>query len=104
MENKGIATSYCIYVPEDATNGDVIKLVFPDAKIRNRSLGGGFIKLGKEVWINEDLMIYIPDTFWDAPYETETWNGIHAQVTAPKGTFKKIFEDSKRWDDDYGEL
>ena len=27
------------------------------------------------------------------PQESETWNGIHGQITAPKGTFKKIFED-----------
>ena len=29
--------------------------------------------------------------------ETETWNGIHAQITAPKGTFDKIWNDT---DDD----
>ena len=29
--------------------------------------------------------------------ETETWNGIHAQITAPKGTFERIFNDT---DDD----
>ena len=30
---------------------------------------------------------------------TETWNGMHGQVTAPKGTFEKIFNDAK--EDDY---
>jgi hypothetical protein len=29
--------------------------------------------------------------------ETETWNGIHAQITAPKGTFERIFNEA---DDD----
>ena len=29
--------------------------------------------------------------------ETETWNGIHAQITAPKGTFERLFNDT---DDD----
>lgn len=24
----------------------------------------------------------------------ETWNGIHAQITAPKGTFERIFNDA----------
>jgi transcription initiation factor IIE alpha subunit len=28
------------------------------------------------------------------PQETETWNGIHAQITAPKGTFERIFNDA----------
>ena len=31
------------------------------------------------------------------PLETETWNGMHGQITAPKGTFEKIFNDA---DDD----
>lgn len=31
------------------------------------------------------------------PQETETWNGIHGQITAPKGTFEQIFNDT---DDD----
>lgn len=29
------------------------------------------------------------------PQETETWNGIHAQITAPKGTFDKIWEEAE---------
>ena len=32
--------------------------------------------------------------------ETETWNGIHGQITAPKGTFKKIFDDAESEDDE----
>ena len=32
------------------------------------------------------------------PKETETWHGIHAQITAPKGTFERIFNEA---DDDY---
>ena len=31
--------------------------------------------------------------------ETETWNGIHGQITAPKGTFEKIFTDTEKEDD-----
>lgn len=31
------------------------------------------------------------------PQETETWNGYHGQITAPKGTFERIFNDA---DDD----
>ena len=31
------------------------------------------------------------------PQESETWNGIHAQITAPKGTFERIFNEA---DDD----
>lgn len=28
--------------------------------------------------------------------ETETWNGIHAQITAPKGTFNKILNEADK--------
>ena len=27
--------------------------------------------------------------------ESETWNGFHGQVTAPKGTFERIYNDAK---------
>lgn len=27
--------------------------------------------------------------------DVEVWNGIHAQITAPKGTFEKIFNDAE---------
>lgn len=45
---------------------------------------------------------YCMSTTWNVWYkaeseETETWNGIHAQITAPKGTFERIFNDA---DDD----
>lgn len=30
---------------------------------------------------------------------TETWNGYHGQITAPKGTFQKIWEDADNVDD-----
>lgn len=31
--------------------------------------------------------------------KTEVWNGIHAQITAPKGTFERIFNDADDEDD-----
>lgn len=74
MENKSIATSYCINIPEGATNGDVIKAMFPKAEIRNRTLGGGHISLGKEVLLREDFKVYIPDSFWNAPYKADKEN------------------------------
>ena len=32
----------------------------------------------------------------DALEQTETWNGYHGQINAPKGTFKKIWDDCKQ--------
>lgn len=34
------------------------------------------------------------------PADTETWHGIHAQITAPKGTFEKIWNACKESEDD----
>ena len=31
--------------------------------------------------------------------ETETWHGFHGDITAPKGTFEKIFNDCDTEDD-----
>lgn len=31
----------------------------------------------------------------DTMLESETWEGIHAQVTAPKGTFDKIWNEAE---------
>lgn len=33
------------------------------------------------------------------PQESETWNGYHGQITAPKGTFERIFNDADDEDD-----
>ena len=43
------------------------------------------------------LIIDIPDNATNGveSQESETWNGYHGQVTAPKGTFKKIWEDAE---------
>ena len=32
--------------------------------------------------------------------EQETWNGIHGQITAPNGTFERIFNNADEEDDD----
>lgn len=37
---------------------------------------------------------FISPTVTQEPQETETWNGIHTQITAPKGTFKQIYNDT----------
>ena len=39
----------------------------------------------------------LPSVRPQEPQETETWHGIHAQITAPKGTFERIFNEE---DDD----
>jgi hypothetical protein len=41
-----------------------------------------------------DIMDYIIEPQEIEPQESETWNGIHAQITAPKGTFERIFNDA----------
>lgn len=40
----------------------------------------------------DELEIEIEDEEETEDEDTETWNGYHGQITAPKGTFKKIWE------------
>lgn len=54
-------------------------------------LVNGVLKQAKE------QVLEIIDKYKAESEETETWNGIHAQITAPKGTFERIFNDA---DDD----
>ena len=48
-----------------------------------------------KIQVTEDIngMKYVRMS--DEDNNTETWNGIHAQITAPKGTFEKIFNDAE---------
>ena len=41
---------------------------------------------------------YCPNCGAKMESETETWDGYHGQITAPKGTFKKIYEDAESED------
>lgn len=43
--------------------------------------------------MGKPLMKYCPNCGAKMKEETETWNGYHGRITAPKGTFKKIYED-----------
>ena len=41
----------------------------------------------------------LPEPYKAENEETETWNGIHTQITAPKGTFERIFINAVDEDD-----
>ena len=43
MKNKSIATSYCINIPKDATNGDVIKMMFPNEDLHDYDYYDGYV-------------------------------------------------------------
>ena len=66
-----------IEIPKDATNGDILKIVFPNLEIANESLnndnltgilayyGGGTVKRNNH---------YFARDWWNAPYkESERW-------------------------------
>ena len=71
-------------------------------------------QLADKVGMNKDTLVYRLNANWSVedavnkpikrkncgcrmvePQETETWNGYHGQITAPKGTFEKIYEDAE---------
>ena len=47
MKNESIAIQYCINIPEDATNGDVIKALFP-----NVSMNYLIVNMERNSWLN----------------------------------------------------
>lgn len=60
-----------IIIPDNATNGDVIKLIFPDAEIQ--PIMGYFDKdelLGYRVYLGGRSQDYLLD-WWNAPYKKE---------------------------------
>lgn len=69
MKNESIATSYCINVPEDATNGDVIKAMFPDAEWHN-AMGQTTIFIPKTAIYNIEVLRVSTD-WWNAKYKEE---------------------------------
>lgn len=54
-----------IIIPENATNGDVIKAMFPNYKFKD-SCGWVNIYIGGEYG---ESYSFCPDKFWDAPYK-----------------------------------
>lgn len=61
----------CIEIPDNATNGDVVKLMFPDAEIQ--PIMGYFDKdelLGYRVYLGGRSQDYLLD-WWNAPYKKE---------------------------------
>ena len=66
MKNESIATSYCINIPEDATNGDVIMAMFPNA---DYEIGKQFVHITN---INSIGELSIPLEWWNALYKRES--------------------------------
>lgn len=49
----------------------------------------------KNKWNYDELSRYCPNCGAKMESEeTETWNSMHGQITAPKGTFERIFNDA----------
>lgn len=75
VENIGdcdIITHNAIIVPKNATNGDMIKAMFPNAEIKE--IMGEFDKdqlLGYRTWCGGRSQDYLLD-WWDAPYNAES--------------------------------
>lgn len=66
--------------------------IAPDETVRDDDERG---QREAQVDVIDDIMEWI-----EKESDTETWNGIHAQIAAPKGTFEKIFNDAEEGEDD----
>jgi len=68
MKNESTAISYCINIPGDATNGDVIKMVFPSCKTRSENTPSDFM----EFTLDGVVGYAIEKSWWNALYERST--------------------------------
>ena len=60
-----VSNRYVIDIPIDATNGDVVKAMFPNAKIEHK--GSGLLRLIVDGWSFE-----IAEDWWNASYKVES--------------------------------
>lgn len=64
MKNESIAISYCINIPEAATNGEVIKAMFPNCEVITILYGITSVKYRKHgCWVHYE------SDWWNAPYK-----------------------------------
>ena len=88
---------HCEYCHRDRLD-DLFKQTYQSDDVVDRQM---VISLFKHWLVDNQDPRSFEDVIKDMPSATatETWNGMHGQVTAPKGTFEKIFNDAK--EDDY---
>lgn len=53
-------------IPDNATTGDMIKVMFPDLEIRGKSESTVHLT---DRWRNPLMFVQIPLTMWNAPYK-----------------------------------
>jgi hypothetical protein len=57
-----------ISIPDGATNGDMIKMLFPDVEVDEKSEDTVHLK---DKWHNPLVFIQIPKDIWNLPYKKE---------------------------------
>ena len=60
--------SYCINIPKNATNGDVIKILFPSCKTRNENSPSSFMNFT----LDEVVSYGIEKSWWNALYKIKS--------------------------------
>ena len=72
MKNESIAISYCINIPEDATNGEVIKAMFPNAEYDYHE---------KSELVDAHVTVFINDCDTYQDYSMDWWNAKYKENT-----------------------
>ena len=84
-------------VPTSLADGIVIDTAIRKGKVLPKGHGRLIDEsqiAGDSSWDIADRLDATP-TIIEADTEYEVWNGYHGQITAPKGTFEKIWNDCK---------
>ena len=67
-ELEKLPTVQAVPIPDNATNGDVIKAMFPDATIYEETRGYGYM-YSDVVRCAENYMLTYDKEWWNAPYK-----------------------------------
>lgn len=65
---KKLPPANAIPIPDGATIGDMIKMLFPDVEVDEKSVDTVHLK---DKWHNPLVFIQIPKDIWNAPYKKE---------------------------------
>lgn len=66
-KNESITAPYCINIPKNATNGNVIKMLFPSCETRNENAPSSFMNFTLDGVVSYE----IEKSWWNTLYKTE---------------------------------
>lgn len=70
LDSRGLKPMKIFIIPEGATNGDIIKLLFPNGKEYD-TINDGCIRYEIEIDFDYSYCSYFDEVWWNEPYISE---------------------------------